>query len=436
MHSPSLEPEVHLFVPIDHPVRAFARMLVVLVLATALALLIVPWRQTAPAKGRVIAYAPVDRQQTIDAPIDGRITRWYVHEGARVDAGDAIVDITDNDPQILARLGAERDAVEARIVAARARVTAIEQRITAMRSSQKSAVTAAGRRTRMAEDRLNASQRAVEASEAAAKAADLNYERQKALFDQGLTSKRAVELAEADEVRTRTDVDRARAVLSAARAEVGALEADVTKVDNDAFASINDAQAARASAEAEIASGLAELARMDVRIARQETQHVKAPARGTILRVVARQGAEMVKAGDSVALFVPETSDRAVELMVEGNDVNLVHPERSVRLQFEGWPAVQFSGWPSAAVGTYGGRVAFVDATDDGQGRFRIVIVPDGVAPWPEPSYLRQGTRAYGWVLLGRVSLGYELWRQFNGFPPEWTGAPESGNAPRKDAAK
>jgi hypothetical protein len=31
---------------------------------------------------------------------------------------------------------------------------------------------------------------------------------------------------------------------------------------------------------------------------------------------------------------------------------------------------------------------------------------------------LRQGARAQGWVLLNRVSVGYELWRQFNGFPP------------------
>jgi hypothetical protein len=26
--------------------------------------------------------------------------------------------------------------------------------------------------------------------------------------------------------------------------------------------------------------------------------------------------------------------------------------------------------------------------------------------------------RAHGWILLNRVSLAYELWRQFNGFPP------------------
>jgi hypothetical protein len=32
--------------------------------------------------------------------------------------------------------------------------------------------------------------------------------------------------------------------------------------------------------------------------------------------------------------------------------------------------------------------------------------------------YLRQGVRANGWVMLKTVPLGYEVWRQLNGFPP------------------
>ena len=36
----------------------------------------------------------------------------------------------------------------------------------------------------------------------------------------------------------------------------------------------------------------------------------------------------------------------------------------------------------------------------------------------PGPRWLRQGVRANGWVLLNVVPVGYELWRQFNGFPP------------------
>lgn len=86
---------------------------------------------------------------------------------------------------------------------------------------------------------------------------------------------------------------------------------------------------------------------------------------------------------------------------------------------FEGWPAIQLPGFPGASAGTYAGRLAFVDATDDGAGKFRVVVVPDPREPaWPDPVRLRQGVRAKGWVLLGRVSLGYELWRRMNGFPP------------------
>ena len=62
----------------------------------------------------------------------------------------------------------------------------------------------------------------------------------------------------------------------------------------------------------------------------------------------------------------------------DGNDVPLVTVDREVRLQFEGWPAIQFgSGWPNVALGTYGGRVAAVDATDNGKGKFRVLVRPE-----------------------------------------------------------
>jgi hypothetical protein len=96
----------------------------------------------------------------------------------------------------------------------------------------------------------------------------------------------------------------------------------------------------------------------------------------------------------------------------------LIREGRPVRLQFEGWPAVQFTGWPSVAVGTFGGKVALVDATDDGTGRFRILVRPETEDAWPTNITLRQGVRVNGWVLLDQVTIGYELWRRFNGFPP------------------
>jgi hypothetical protein len=106
-------------------------------------------------------------------------------------------------------------------------------------------------------------------------------------------------------------------------------------------------------------------------------------------------------------------------LSIAGNDIPLIDVGRHVRLQFEGWPAVQFSGWPSVAVGTFGGQVVSVDATDDGFGRFRILVRPDpSDIPWPDQDFLRQGARAKGWVLLERVPLWFEVWRRLNAFPP------------------
>jgi hypothetical protein len=162
---------------------------------------------------------------------------------------------------------------------------------------------------------------------------------------------------------------------------------------------------------------------------------VVAPRDGIVFRIVANGHAgEIVKAGDVLAVLVPDTVDRAVEVWVTGNDMPLVREGAQARIQFEGWPALQFSGWPSVAVGTFAGRVSFVDATDNGAGLFRVLVVPaDGVA-WPAPIYLRQGVRAQGWIQLGRVRLGYELWRQFNGFPPSLPKEPGSDKPKKSDA--
>jgi hypothetical protein len=77
------------------------------------------------------------------------------------------------------------------------------------------------------------------------------------------------------------------------------------------------------------------------------------------------------------------------------------------------------------AVGTFGGEVVAIDPADDGNGGFRIQVKPDSTSNWPSGRYLRQGVRANGWVMLGRVRLGYEIWRQLNGFPPAIAAEPD-----------
>jgi adhesin transport system membrane fusion protein len=417
--------------------RVLSRLLVAAFALLVVVLSVTPWQQSAAGSGRVVAYAPEERRQNLEAPIEGRVLRWFVREGSIVKKGDPIVDLTDNDPEILLRLRTERDAVAGRLDAAKARARSLESRIDSLEDSRKSAVAAAESRARMASQRVLAAGQALALANATLSTAKLNIERQQSLAEQGLTSKRQLELTELEETRARTEVERAKVALDAAKSEELALSSDRTKVGTDATASIDDARAVQMAAEAEVANASAELARIEVRLARQSAQSVTAPRDGTILRIIANGHAgEMVKAGDVLAVLVPDTRDRAVELWISGNDMPLVREGSPARIQFEGWPALQFSGWPSVAVGTFAGRVSFVDAHDDGAGQFRVLIVPEEGATWPAALYLRQGVRTQGWIQLGRVRLGYELWRQFNGFPPSLSSEPEPAKGGAKADAK
>ncbi|GMU04785.1 HlyD family secretion protein [Corallococcus caeni] len=321
--------------------RRLAGGMVVAGVLLAFGLAFIPWQQSAFGEGQVVAYSPDERQQRVDAPLDGWLDAWFVQEGSHVAKGDPIASIVDNDPELLQRLRSEQEAAQARLAAAeRALDTALR-----------------------------------------------NVRRQWQLFNEGLSSRKQYEEAQLK-------------------------EADVMK---------------------ELTSARAELARVDTRLARQGRQLVTAPRAGVILRRNAGDSAMYVKTGEPLAVLVPETRSRAVELWMDGNDLPLVMRERQVRLQFEGWPALQASGWPSVAVGTFGGEVSVIDAAGGGQpGRFRILVTPLPGEPWPASDLLRQGVRAHGWVLLEQVPLAYELWRRFNAFPPALSKPPPEANPQKK----
>ena len=396
-----------------------ARNLLILLGVLIVLLIVTPWQQTIPGAGRVIAFKPEDRQQTVEAPVEGRVVTWHVVEGATVRKGDPIVDLADNDPEILDRLRQERDQILQTILQGESRTGSLDDRIGGLDETLRTSVDAAGLREQMARDRVQAAEQALTAARAAKLTADLNLERQQALTAKGLTSTRNVELAVLEAATRSADVDRAIATLNAARAEAGSLAAELNRTRADATARIDEARASLASARSDVAKARAELAKLDVRIARQQSMRISAPVDGTVLRVLARRSGELLKAGEPLATIVPSSTQNVVELWVDGNDMPMVLKGQPVRLQFEGWPALQFSGWPSIAVGTFGGRVALVDATDNGKGMFRVLIEADEAHErWPSQRFLRQGVRANGWVMLNVVPVWFELWRQFNGFPP------------------
>ena len=403
-------------------ISTLARACVWLFLATPPALLLTPWQQNITGSGRVTAFAPLERQQTVEAPVSGRIVQWQAREGAKVKAGDVLMEIVDVDPEQLERLRRQTDAAAAKLAAK-------EEELRAYRLQVDNLLTTRNLQVATAQYRLDvARQRALSASEAIASAratldtAAVQTGRLQRLLGDGLVSKRDFEVAERDGIVARRNLNSAQAALNAAQAEQSAAEAEIGRIRADAQARIDSATASANKTLSELEDSRSSLLKSEIDLSRQQSQVVKAPRDGSILRLVANPQSDIVKQGDPLLVLVPDSEVKAVELWVNGNDAVLIMPGRHARLQFEGWPAIQFVGWTELAVGTFGGTVAFVDSTDDGKGKFRVLIVPDQAdRPWPSERFLRQGVRVNGWVILNRVTMAYELWRQLNAFPPQLT---------------
>lgn len=403
-----------------HPaIRRVSRSLGPVAVVCLLGLLIAPWRQSVAGRGKVIAYNPTDRPQSIEAPIKGRITAWHVQEGTMVEQGDLIADLVDNDPLILERLERERLAAADNARAIELSIVLAETRVHSLTAARDAAMSNARLAIQIAEERLRAAEQDQIAAEAEVQTAKIQQERQDQLAAEGLASSRTAELARLAYATAVTKRDASKAKVRAAEREVRAARAALANTGGKENAEVTKAEESLRKLDSDLAKARGDVAKAEVQVARQQSMRITAPIAGTVLRLVANGPGVFVKEGDQVAVIVPRTTSRAVELAMEGNDAPLIRPGDHVRLQFEGWPAVQFVGWPSVAAGTFGGEVAFVDATDDGTGRFRIVVSPSpDDRPWPDSLVLRQGVRANGWVLLNEVSVGFELWRQLNGFPP------------------
>ncbi|MEK9825104.1 MAG: secretion protein HlyD, partial [Methylotenera sp.] len=62
-------------------VRRYVRLLAYLFFVLPALALFLPWQQNVTALGKVTAFSPNDRLQTVDAPITGLISKWHVQEG-------------------------------------------------------------------------------------------------------------------------------------------------------------------------------------------------------------------------------------------------------------------------------------------------------------------------------------------------------------------
>lgn len=293
-------------------------------LACFVLIMFCPWIAFTVGKGQITAINPSERVQTITAPLGGFIKAWHVKEGDRVEAGQLIADLIDNDPSLLDRLEQEKNAAAAGLSSAKLMMDT----------------------------------------------AKIDLERQKKLFEQGLSSRKDYEKA---------------------------------KIEFSKFS-------------VEYSKNLANLTKSETQLSRQATQRILAPRRGTVTRIIPGERGMLIKAGNPIAIFAPDVQTPAVELWIDGNDASMVTSGQTAELQFEGWPALQIAGWPSIAIGTFKGKVHLVDQASSHDGKFRVLIVP--ASAWPSQKILRLGVHVNGYIKLRNSFVLKEIWRQLNGFPP------------------
>ncbi len=421
--------------------KSLAQCLILLFAATVVGLAFLPWQQTVTGRGQLIAFNPNDRKMAITAPISGLVEKWHVYEGSRVKAGDPIADLRDPDPDREKVLQNRKIYLEGEQDRLKNQIASRKKAIAELKKSQQEQIKVAEKGIEIAKETVQAREKLVNAS----KERWVLGQKQFSLFDKAVETGvlAGIRLIEQQALVTIAEQDYLRSLneFNAAKASLNQAEARRNQVEADTLTGIEIATQELNRLEQSLFTVQGNLEQLDTEIRRFNSRFVKAPVDGTILSIEenSSQGGSAVKDGSVLAFIVPESQEYVVELFIDGVDAPLIQRDADgryphVRLQFEGWPAVQFTGWPSAAYGTFGGRVRQIDQAANSKGQFRILVEPDNSVweddNWPSPEFLRQGNQAVGWVFLQRVTLGWEVWRRLNGFPPV-VAPDEPGKAPK-----
>lgn len=402
--------------------RRLAKLLLLGLAASIVAMIFLPWQQTSRGTGQVVAFAPQERQQTVKSPTKGIVAKIAdgLVEGSVVKKGDFLLEVQPFAANMATQLNGQLNELKTKVETARVKAEAYEQNVKGFTEARDFALSAANELILAAKAKLKSKERQVTAYQAKELQARLNYERQKGLFEQGLKPAKEIEKLKKEWDVTQADFESVKQDVVALENELKAKQEELEEKRRIAATKIDYARALQQDALGSAATSRKEIGDVKMKLEEMRRLTITAPRDGTVFRLNVNERGDSVKQGDSLLSIIPEASQKAVELYINGNDIGLVKLDQEVRLQFEGWPAVQVAGWPSLAVGTFTGRVSTVDAADNGKGEFRLLVTPDETEdPWPIESsrFLRQGVRTNGWVVLGRVSLGYEVWRQMNGFP-------------------
>jgi len=402
--------------------------LVIALLIILLVCLFLPWMQNIDAKGYVTTRSPQQRPQDIQTVIAGRLENWFVQEGDFVNKGDTIVNISETkseyfDPELLTRTSEQIDAKKQSINSYDQKVTALKNQYAALEEGLILKQEQTNNKILQAYNKISMDSIDLVAYKNNIDIAENQLQRTKELFDQGLKTLTELQEKEYKVQAASAKLNVQKNKLLNQQNALSNLRIELNTIKKEYANKLAKSQSEQQSAVSLKLESIAATSKLKNQFSnyteRQKFYFITAPQAGYITKTLKKGIGETLKEGAAIATIMPAIYDLAVELYMKPQDVPLIEIGNTVQLRFDGWPAIVVSGWPEASSGVFRGNIVAIDKFINENGYYRLLITPNKKTKiWPE--LLSIGTGVNAFILLKEVPIWYEIWRQLNGFPPDF----------------
>ncbi|MBI2257976.1 MAG: biotin/lipoyl-binding protein [Flavobacteriia bacterium] len=387
-----------------------------------------PWTQNVQSKGYVTTLYPDQRPQTINSIIAGKLEKWFVKEGDFVKKGDTILFISEVkseyfDPELLNRTTNQIQNKEKSIQAYDGKLNAMNQQLSTFRKLKDLKLEQAKNKLKQARLKVKGDSVDFLAFETQFKIAEKQFKRTEDLYKQGLKSMRELENSNLKVQEAMAKAVSQENKLLVSRNEVVNAMIEISNIQNEYLEKSTKVESEQFSVKSEQLDATSNKVKLQNQFSnyqiRQGLYYITAPTDGYSTKLIRSGIGETIKEGEELMTIMPSKYDLAVEFYVEPIDYPLIKKGEKIRLLFDGWPAIFFRGWPNTSFGTYGAVVFAIDNFTSPNGKFRVMAIPDPKdKKWPNGIRVGGGVKSF--ALLNDVPVWYELWRNLNGFPPEY----------------
>ena len=408
--------------------KSYINRWLLIILGIFLASLFLPWTQNISAKGKVTSLFQEQRPQAVNSPIPGKIMKWWVREGDIVKKGDTLIQISEIkedylDPNLVNRTEQQVTAKKGAISYYNSKVNVTASQIQNLQMGKKLKIEQIGNKLKQLENKLVGEKAEILAANNEFNLAKNQYERQQKMYEQGLVSQTQFQQRNVVFQNAQAKKTVAENKLEQTVQEIINTKIELRGVEQEYNEKINKAEAERLQSLGTIEVGKGEVAKLENQVSNYRIRNgmyiILAPQDGQITQAKKAGLGEVIKEGEDLMSIIPTKINYAVEMFIRPLDLPLISKGQKVRFMFDGFPAIVFSGWPNQSYGTFGGKVIAIENSISPNGLFRVLVVED-LQDRPWPGQVKIGGGAQGIALLKNVPIWYELWRNINGFPPDY----------------